>query len=117
MFYAFFLFTCLITYKLKLCSKSPTEVDALMYGHIYTLTSPIFPSNQGIINTICQFPKLIKHMLRIRHHYFSSGIQSEIVDEFEIIESPSKDTLWDGFQSQSESLPPLSENSFTLSMN
>jgi len=105
------------TYKLQFYSISPTEVDALVYSHIRTLTSPSFPSNQEVSATICQFPKLIEHMFRIEHRYFSSGIRNEIAEEFEIIESCSNDTLWDGFQSQPESLPPFSEHSFTLSIN
>lgn len=87
-----------------------------MYGHIYTLASPSFPSNQGIIGTIRQFPKLLEHMFRIERRYFGPK-QEEIVEDFEVIESPSKDTLWDGFQSQPESLPPLSEHSSTFSIN
>ncbi|KMQ97883.1 metaxin-2-like isoform 2 protein [Lasius niger] len=74
--------------------KDPTEIDALMYGHIHALTSsPSFSSNQGIIATIRQFPKLIEHMFRIKHRYFSSEVQNKIAEEFEIIESPSRDTL------------------------
>lgn len=65
---------------------------------------------------IRQFPKLMEHMFRIEHWYFSSEARNE-VEEFEIIESSSKDTLWDDFRSQPESLPPLSEHSFTLSLN
>lgn len=98
-------------------SSSPTEIDALIYGHVHALTSPSFPSNQGVITMIHQFPKLIEHMFRIKHLYFNSEVQNKITEEFEIIESPSKDTLWDGFQSQPESLPSLSDHSFTLSMN
>ncbi|XP_050448059.1 metaxin-2 isoform X3 [Cataglyphis hispanica] len=94
--------------------KDPTEIDALIYGHIHALTSPSFPSNQGIITMIHQFPKLIEHMFRIKHLYSNSEVQHKIAEEFEIIESPSKDTLWDGFQSQPESLPSLSDHSFTL---
>jgi len=75
--------------------------------------SPSFSSNREIVAIIHQFPKLVEHMFRIKHHYFGSGWK-EIMDGFEIIESPSKDTLWDGFQSRPESLPPLSEHSFTL---
>ncbi|KAG5328884.1 MTX2 protein, partial [Acromyrmex heyeri] len=97
--------------------KEPTEVDALVYGHIYTLTSPSFPYNEEVAAIIRQFPKLIEHMFRIEHHYFSFELQNKIAEEFEIIESSSKDTLWDGFRSQPESLPPLSEHSFTLSIN
>ncbi|XP_018045255.1 PREDICTED: metaxin-2-like isoform X3 [Atta colombica] len=97
--------------------KEPTEVDALVYGHIYTLTSPSFPYNEEVAAIIRQFPKLLEHMFRIEHRYFSFGIQNEIAEEFEIIESVSKDTLWDGFRSQPESLPPFSEHSFTLSIN
>jgi len=99
------------------CSIRPTEVDALVYGHIYTLTSPSFPYNEEVAAIIRQFPKLLEHMFRIEHRYFSFGIQNEIAEEFEIIESVSKDTLWDGFRSQPESLPPFSEHSFTLSIN
>ncbi|XP_077262370.1 metaxin-2 isoform X1 [Temnothorax americanus] len=95
--------------------KEPTEVDALVYGHVRTLTSPSFPSNEKVAATIYQFPKLIEHMFRVEYRYFSSGARNEIAEEFEIIESSSKDTLWDGFRSQPESLPPLSEHSFTLS--
>ncbi|XP_020286133.1 metaxin-2 isoform X4 [Pseudomyrmex gracilis] len=112
--------------------KGPTEVDALVYGHIHALTSPpsftsnhqtknllLQPNYQGIINTIRQFPKLIKHMSKIKQQYFSSETENQIAEDFEIIdyESPSKDTLWDGFQSQPESLPSLSEQSSSLSMN
>ncbi|KAG5310680.1 MTX2 protein, partial [Acromyrmex insinuator] len=97
--------------------KEPTEVDALVYGHIYTLTSPSFPYNEEVAAIIHQFPKLIEHMFRIEHHYFSFELQNKIAEEFEIIESSSKDTLWDGFRSQPESLPPLSEHSFTFKPN
>lgn len=103
-------------YKLQSYSISPTEVDALVYGHIHSLTSPSFPSNQEVAAIIRQFPRLIEHMFRIEHRYFSSEARNE-AEEFEIIESSSKDTLWDGFRSQPESLPPLSEHSFTLSIN
>lgn len=53
-------------------------------------------------------------MLRIKHCYFNDE-QNAFIEDFEIIESSSKDSLWDYLESQSVSLPSLSECS--LSMN
>lgn len=115
LYFPLFVLDSVDIYILRSCSISPTEVDALVYGHIHALTSPSFP--QEVTATIHQFPKLIEHMFRIERRYFGFGIRNEIAEEFEIIESASNDTLWDGFQSQPELLPALSDHSFTLSMN
>ncbi|XP_076653281.1 metaxin-2 isoform X1 [Halictus rubicundus] len=88
----------------------PTEVDALVFGHVYTLIAfQLCPSVQNIATTIKQFPKLVNHTKRIHNIYYKEA-SAETAEDFEIISTPSKDTLWNCSESL-ESLPPLSEDS------
>ncbi|XP_033335875.1 metaxin-2 isoform X1 [Megalopta genalis] len=90
----------------------PTEVDALVFGHIHALlTVHSSPCVQNIATIIKRFPKLINHAKRIEDNYFEEAF-NEITEDFEIISTPSKDTFWNS--ESLESLPPLSEDSFEL---
>ncbi|KZC05648.1 Metaxin-2 [Dufourea novaeangliae] len=89
-----------------------TEVDALVFGHIYTLiNSDLCPTVQNIATTIKQFPMLIKYITKIRNNYF----KDTLIEDFEIIETPSKDTLWNCSESL-ESLPPFSDDSYEFKL-
>ncbi|EZA61712.1 Metaxin-2 [Ooceraea biroi] len=57
--------------------KDPTELDALVFGHIHALISP-FSSNREIVAIIHQFPKLVGHTSRVKRRYFSSGKPNEL---------------------------------------
>ncbi|KAL2740743.1 metaxin-2-like [Vespula squamosa] len=101
----------------------PTELDALVYGHIHALTNFHFlPSTQGINTIIHIFPRLMDHAYKINSIYFNQKLDQSkedifeddyIIRDFEVIEKPSENSLWYNSDSP-ESLPPLSEDSFIL---
>ncbi|XP_053973883.1 metaxin-2-like isoform X2 [Hylaeus anthracinus] len=91
--------------------KKPNEVDALVFGHVYKLiNSNLGPTIEEIAATIKQFPTLIDHMKKVKYNYFQFDL-AESVEDFEVINNPSKDTLWNCSESI-ETLPTLSEDSF-----
>ncbi|OAD53116.1 Metaxin-2 [Eufriesea mexicana] len=97
--------------------ETPTELDALMYGHINALSSinpSLPPTVQEIVTTILEFPKLLKHASRIEQNYLNSTVIEIPTCDSEICTSPSEETLWNYSESSIESLPPLSEDSFEL---
>ncbi|XP_076638445.1 metaxin-2 isoform X1 [Colletes latitarsis] len=90
--------------------EKPNEVDALVFGHVHKLlNSKLRPTVEDIAATVKQFPKLIEHAINVEHNYFQYALAESVMD-FEVINSPSKDTLWNCSESL-ESLPPLSEDS------
>lgn len=93
--------------------KRPTEVDALVYGHVYALTStnPLPSTVQEITLTIQEFPKLLEHASRIDRNYLNRTEYP--VGDFEVSASSSKKTLWN-YSDSIEALPPLSDDSFEI---
>ncbi|CAL7934869.1 unnamed protein product [Xylocopa violacea] len=94
--------------------EKPTEVDALVYGHICALSSissslPV--TVQEITASIEEFPKLVKHASRIGQSYLNKTVIESNISE--MYASSSKESLWD-YPGSFETLPPLSEDSFEL---
>lgn len=96
--------------------KRPTEVDALVCGHIYSLSSitpSLPPTVREIAAAIQDFPKLLEHASRIGRNYLNNCLLEPPVYDFEICASSSKETLWN-YSESIEALPPLSEDSFEI---
>ncbi|KAI4487096.1 hypothetical protein M0802_012050 [Mischocyttarus mexicanus] len=103
--------------------NEPTELDALVYGHMEALSKFHFlPSTQEISTIIHTFPGLMEHTYRINNIYFNQKLDQKkentlendsLIKDFEIIEKPSEDSLLYSLDSL-ESLPSLSEDSFIL---
>lgn len=51
-----------------MCS-SPTELDALVFGHLFTILTTPLPNNQ-IANTVRNFPPLVELLQRVEKTYF-----------------------------------------------
>ncbi|XP_043515550.1 metaxin-2-like isoform X1 [Frieseomelitta varia] len=95
--------------------EKPTEVDALVYGHICALSmiNPSLPRTvQKITATVQEFPKLLEHASRIGRNYLNNCMLESACD-FEMCASSSKETLWN-YSESIEALPPLSEDSFEI---
>jgi len=50
----------------------PTELDAMMFAHIFTILTTPLPSNQFAATIRC-YPKLVEHCQRIEKEYFSGN--------------------------------------------
>ncbi|KAF5297562.1 hypothetical protein FQR65_LT09993 [Abscondita terminalis] len=54
--------------------RSPTELDALIFGHLFTILTTPLP-NSNIANTVRNFPTLINLVQRVEKDYFKSKMK------------------------------------------
>lgn len=50
---------------------SPTELDALVFGHLFAITTTRLP-NDALSETIRQFPELLDLVSRVETEYFTT---------------------------------------------
>ncbi|XP_020706837.1 metaxin-2 isoform X2 [Athalia rosae] len=87
----------------------PTELDALVFGHVHTLTNtPLPPSTLGISETISRFHQLIEHSRLVTDLYFGKDFDLSSKNA-PTIDTTSQDSLWD-YSSSLEILPSLTED-------
>ncbi|XP_046747120.1 metaxin-2 isoform X1 [Diprion similis] len=91
----------------------PTELDALVFGHIHALTTTSFlPSACGMSATIGKFQQLIEHCRSVNTLYFKK--ESDIsVGQVHLPDTISQDSLCNSTGSL-ECLFPLTEDSFGM---
>ncbi|XP_033230739.1 metaxin-2 isoform X3 [Belonocnema kinseyi] len=95
--------------------ESPTELDALVYGHVKALTAAkLLSSTDCIANMINQFPLIIEHSQLIHSRFLKLDIKSS-TEDFEVIDTVSEDS-WQ-FNESSESISPLPEDPAPLFSN
>lgn len=58
-----------LNYSRYVFFNRPTELDALVFGHLYTIITTPLLSNQ-VANTVREFPTLINLLQRIEKKYF-----------------------------------------------
>lgn len=75
---------------------SPNQLDALVFAHVHSLSKLNLPSPiQDIALIIRRHPLLMNHSYSIQKVYFNDDHQS--IDDFELIESSSEDSIINGF--------------------
>lgn len=82
----------------------PTELDALVYGHVYAMTH--MHAYEKFSNILHQYPSLIDHMRRINDCLVNSS-KTSLSGSFEVIGSTCTDIPWNSSKSH-ESLLSLS---------